>query len=167
METAFSLAMGVILATTSLLWSQEQTTAPGPVRPGPGTIDIKISLDHDEVSSGSELLLTVTMMNIAQEQHCYKMRHGRVSGIYSFPAKVLKSNGDEVGPLPKIDRSIKETTSSKTECLQAGATLSQKMRLDQLFDLDTPGTYSVQVNRITSKAGDKTFSNSLTFKILP
>ena len=83
MKTAtFSRTMGAILATTSLLWSQEQAKAPDPF-PGPGPIDIKISLDHDEVSLGSALLLTVTMMNIAQEQHCYKLARGYANGSYN------------------------------------------------------------------------------------
>jgi hypothetical protein len=166
---AWSLGVGVCFAIVSLSWSQDQTKTADTL-PGPGPVSIKISLDHDEIGTGSPITLTVTMTNITQERHCYSMVRGYGNGIYNFSAKVLKSNGNGVGPSPAIinkNKEVKETISSKRECLQGGATFSQIMHLDQLFDIEAPDTYSVQVRRVRVKSDDKTLSNTLTFKILP
>jgi hypothetical protein len=105
------------------------------------------------------------MANIDSEEHCYVMVRGYA--YHNFSAIVSGSNGGRVGLSPKIDRMAKEATSSRRYCLQSGASLSQTMRLDELFDLATPDAYSIQVSRPLTKSGDKVFSNRVAFSITP
>lgn len=136
-------------------------------RPGPGPVSITIALEYDEVSPRAPLLLSVKMRNIAQERHCYRMARGYANGIYNFSTIILDSKGNQVSSSTHFDKKLKETKSTKTEWLESRATFSQAMRLHQLFDLETPGLYSVQVNRALVRDGEKVYSNTLTFKILP
>lgn len=164
-RTAHLLVFTILCIVTSYSCAQEQSSAPLN-EPGPGPVNIEISLNHDATSTEGELILTVRMTNISEEEHCYKMMRGDVR--LSFDVEVLKSNGDKVGPLPEKESYSTRTSSGKTQCLQAGATLTKTMRLDQKFDLVTPGTYRVQVSRFLSgRSGNKVFSNPLTFTISP
>jgi hypothetical protein len=157
-------AIGIILAATLPSWSQSENSAPTN-KPGPGPFSIRISVDHDEAKVGSELTLTVSMANIDSEEHCYVMVRGYA--YHNFSAIVSGSSGSQVGSSPKIDRRAKEATSSRRYCLRGGASLSQTMRLDELFDLATPDAYRIQVSRPLTRSGDKVFSNRLTFTITP
>jgi hypothetical protein len=164
-KVVFLLTVGVILTSISQSWSQEQTNVANSI-PGPGPISLKISLDHDEISSGGELVLTVSMTNISDERHCYKMMRG--GAMLSFDVEVLKANGEKVGPSPTIESYSPRTSSGKIQCLQGGTSLSKTVRLDESFDLAAPGTYSVRVSRyLQGRSGDRAVSNSLEFKVLP
>jgi hypothetical protein len=159
------LLVAVICVVASLSLAQDQAQV-ADTRPGPGPIDLMISLDHDQVNAGTPLVLTVTMANTAEEQHCYRLVRGYA--MYNFDPEVLNSKGEKVGLVSTSENHLPRTMSSKTQCLQGRATLSQTMRLDELFTLATPDTYTVRVGRyLRGRSGDKVFSNSLTFKVLP
>jgi hypothetical protein len=162
----WSLAVGAILAATSLSWAQEKANVAADF-PRPGPISLSISADQDSAVAGSALLLTVKMTNASLERYCYRMVRGFANGIYNFPAKVLNANGETVKPSPAVDTHAKVMLSSKTECLQGGAAFFQTMRLDQLFDLSGIGTYTVQVSRMLGRSREKVFSNTIRFKIVP
>jgi hypothetical protein len=162
----YSVGLAITFAATFPSWCQEQAK-PFDDRPGPGPIGLSICVDHDEVGLGATLLLTVSMTNIAQDQHCYGMARGHGNGIYNFPTTVRRASGEIVGASPIIDKSGKVTISRKRFCLQGGDTLAQTMRLDQLFDLSAPGKYSVQVSRKQGTTGEVVLSNSLPFTVMP
>jgi hypothetical protein len=172
---AYCLALGVVMTTGSSAWSQQQKKA-AETLPGPGPISLKIFLDHQELTSGSALVLTVTMINATDERHCYKMFPGNAKD--NFEPEVVRANGDKVAMVSAKESHSLKTKESKTECLQGRAILSQSMRLDELFDVKRADTYRVRVNRsLEKKAGqtdsgqekpeDKAYSNVLSFRILP
>jgi hypothetical protein len=106
------------------------------------------------------------MTNSSDEKHCYKMIRGDAKE--NFELEVVRANGDKVAALPTKEAQPSKSTSSKTECLDGRATLSQSIRLNELFDVTRPDTYRVRVSRfVQGKSGEKIFSNVLTFRILP
>ncbi len=164
-KLVFLFTVGLILTLTWQMWAQEQTS-PADSIPGPGPVSLKISLDHDEISSGGELVLTVSMTNLSKEEHCYKMMRGGV--MLNFDVEVLKASGNKVGFSPMIESHSSRTSSGKLQCMQGGATLLKTMRLNETFDLATPDTYTVRVSRyLSGRSGEKVSSNILSFKILP
>ena len=135
-------------------------------RPGPGPVQIDISANHDAVSVGSPLVLTMKMTNTGQEEHCYKLIRGYA--MFNFKVDVLDASGGSVPTSPSAESHIPRISSGKTECLQAGKSLSQDMRLDELYDLRTPGSYKVKVSRLLiGRGGQEVQSNVVGFTIVP
>jgi hypothetical protein len=161
-----SFVASIVFASTLPLWCQEQATAVNPSL-GPGPISLKISLDHDAVRVGSALVLTVEMTNITEDPHCYKGFGGGAAN--DFNLVVLTSTGERARLAPALESRMRnETWSRRSRCLNGWAKRSESQRLDELFDLSSPGTYRVQASRsLQGKPDDKALSNELTFTILP
>jgi hypothetical protein len=149
-----SILFWIGMATSGLAFGQ--------VHPQPFTL--QISSDNTEVKAGSEIFIRVTEQNISSGVvDCSSWEVD--STDLSFNYEVRNGAGR---PLKQREGVFNHPGSHKSCSLQPGEAVSHECWISWLYDLKSPGKYSVKVSRYTdNSATNEVKSNVILITVLP
>ena len=145
-------------------------------------ISLNLSTVHTVIQAGSEIDLDILITNVSSKEILVSKSPARDNGDSRFDVSVRDANG-VAAPQTDYSKALhgiqqhKDTGHKGAEVvmipmgsnisvpLQPGDSMKDRIVLNRLYDLETPGTYSVQVSRYDQVSRTMVQSNTITIQV--